>query len=272
MLKRLVLTIGLCICLATALISLPGTMGLNVSAQVPTHDQANLLQARETARNTLQIMQSSGSILETVKKTLQAVSGDRTGDAQGSLSQIATGSGFNIGQAPSLGSVMSGGDLGFGGLSQDAQRTVSTLINGLQLVKSISGLVNGKKTTSDQSYQSAVNTAATLSGLIAATQSAAGTRTGAFTSAGGMLGSSRDIKGSIDQNTQVQVQTGQTVNELIGVMNNVVTAQNTQVLQRLAAESATSVVMTYDPNKSGFGSGTSPATNPGNSTTIARNQ
>jgi hypothetical protein len=270
MLKRLVLTIGLSICSAIALISLPGLTAMPVLAQVPTHDQANLMQARETARNTMQIMQSSGNILETVKKTLQAVSGDRTGDAQGSLSQIATGSGFNIGQAPSLGSVMSGGALGFGGLSQDAQQTVSTLINGLQLVKSISGLVNGKKTTSDQSYQSAVNTAATLSGLIAATQSAAGTRTGAFTSAGGMLGSSRDIKGSIDQNTQVQVQTGQTVNELIGVMNNVVTAQNTQVLQRLAAESATSVVMTYDPNKSGFGASAPPATSPGNSIITAR--
>jgi hypothetical protein len=222
-------------------------------AQVPVIDGANLTQTSQTARNTGEIKQSTGQILETVRKTLQAVSGDRSGDAQGQLSQIALGQGFNAGQAPSLGNVLSGGSLGFGGLSGDAQRTVSTLINGLQLVNSISGLMNGKKTTSDQSYMSGVNTAATLSGLIAATQAATQTRTSAFTGAGNRLGSARDIKGSIDQNTQVQVQTGQTVNELIGVMNNVVTAQNIQVLQRLAAESATSQVMTYDASRSPFG-------------------
>ncbi len=241
-------------------------------AQVPVIDGPNLAQNRVTARNTGEIKQSTGQILETVRKTLQAVSGDRSGDAQGQLSQIALGQGFNAGQAPSLGNVLSGGALGFGGLSPDAQRTVSTLINGLQLVNSISGLMNGKKTTSDQSYLSGVNTAATLSGLIAATQAAAQSRTSAFTGAGNSLGSARDIKGSIDQNTQVQVQTGQTVNELIGVMNNVVTAQNLQVLQRLAAESATSQVMTYDAGRSPFGGGApgQPQISPEGGTIVAR--
>jgi hypothetical protein len=246
-------------------------------AQVPVIDGANLTQTSQTARNTGEIKQSTGQILETVRKTLQAVSGDRSGDAQGQLSQIALGQGFNAGQSPSLGNVLSGGALGFGGLSGDAQRTVSTLINGLQLVNSISGLLNGKKTTSDQSYLSGVNTAATLSGLIAATQTAAQSRTSAFTGAGNSLGSARDIKGSIDQNTQVQVQTGQTVNELIGVMNNVVAAQNIQVLQRLAAESATSQVMTYDAGRSPFGGGTpgqqtpgQPQLTPGGGVVIAR--
>jgi hypothetical protein len=234
-------------------------------------DNANLAQSRETARNTGEIRQSTGQILDTARKTLQAVSGDRSSDAQGQLSQIALGQGFNLGQSPSLGNVLAGGGLGLTGLSPDVQRTVSTLINGLQLVNSISGLMNGRKTTSDQSYLSGVNTAATLSGLIAATQSAAQSRTGAFTAAGSSLGAARDIKGSIDQNTQVQVQTGQTVNELIGVMNNVVTAQNVQVLQRLAAESATSQVMTYDASRSPFdGSRGPPQYSPGGGTIVAR--
>lgn len=221
-------------------------------AQTPVIDNANLRESQQTARNTREIMTTNNQIMENVKKTLEAVSGARTGEAQGSLAQIALGSGFNIGQAPSLGGVMSGGSLGFGGLSGETQQLVSTLINGLQLVKSISGLMTGHKTTSDQSYESSVNTAATLAALIAATQGAASARTGAFTGAGQSLGSARDIKGSIDQNTQVQIQTGQTVNELIGVMNNVVTAQQVQNLQRLAAESSTAVMMAYDPAKSGF--------------------
>ncbi len=258
-------------CVAMAALVWIGTASTAL-AQVPVIDNANLAQTQATARNTGEIKQSTGQILDTVKKTLQAVSGDRTGDAQGQLSQIAIGQGFSMGQSPSLGNVLSGGNLGLGGLSPDVQRTVSTLVNGLQLVKSISGLMDGKKTTSDQAYLSGVNTAATLSGLIAATQSAAQNRTGAFTSAGNMLGGARDIKGSIDQNTQVQVQTGQTVNELIGVMNNVVTGQNIQVLQRLAAESATSQVMTYDPGRSAFGGGATPAPtlSPSGGTVVAR--
>lgn len=255
----------LCLSLATAAPSL---------AQVPVRDDANIAQSRETARNTGEIKKSSSEILETVRKTLSAVSGDRSGEAQGQLSGIALGGGFNTGQAPSLGNVLSGGTLGLTGLTGDVQKTVSTLINGLQLVNSISGLMNGKKTTSDQSYLSGVNTAATLSGLIAATQGAASARTGAFTSAGNGLGTAKDIKGSIDQNTQIQVQTGQTVNELIGVMNNVVTAQNIQVLQRLAAESATSTVMTYDPARSAFGGAnpTAPTQSPAGGTIISRMQ
>lgn len=224
---------------------------LPAMAQVPVIDNATLRESQQTARNTREIMTTNNQIMENVKKTLEAVSGSRTGEAQG-LSQIALGSGFNVGQAPSLGSALSGGSLSFGGLSGESQQMMSTLINGLQLVKSISGLMNGQKTTTDQSYQSSVNTAATLAGLISATQGAASARTGAFTGAGQSLGSARDIKGSIDQNTQVQIQTGQTVNELIGVMNNVVTAQQVQNLQRLAAESSTAVMMNYDPGKSGF--------------------
>jgi len=40
---------------------------------------------------------------------LQAVTGDRSSLAQGSLAQMALGGGFSMGQAPSLGSVISGG-------------------------------------------------------------------------------------------------------------------------------------------------------------------
>ena len=42
---------------------------------------------------------------------------------------------------------------------------------------------------------------------------------GALETAGGDIGKAEDIKGSIDQNTQLQVQAGLTINELIGVMN-----------------------------------------------------
>ena len=50
----------------------------------------------------------------------------------------------------------------------------------------------------------------------------------------------------MDQNTQAQIQTGLTVNEMTGVMNNAVAAVNQQNLQRIQAESSLSRAM--NPN------------------------
>ncbi|MGP2408019.1 hypothetical protein ACTUM1_15885, partial [Listeria monocytogenes] len=74
----------------------------------------------------------------------------------------------------------------------------------------------------------------TLTGLISSTQSAVQKRSQAFTTGGQAIGSAPDLKGSIDQNTQVQIQTGQTINEMTGVVNNAVTAANQANLDRIA--------------------------------------
>ncbi len=63
-------------------------------AQVPVIDGANLTQSQQTASNTKQILSTDQSILSNVQKTLQAVTGDRSSLAQGSLSQMALGGGF----------------------------------------------------------------------------------------------------------------------------------------------------------------------------------
>ena len=70
-------------------------------------------------------------------------------------------------------------------------------------------------------------------------------RSQAFTQGGQQIGQAPDLKGSVDQNTQVQIQTGQTVNELNGVVNNAVTAANQANLDRLAAASAAARAMKF---------------------------
>ena len=112
-------------------------------AQVPVIDAANLTQAQQTAANTKQILATDQSILSNVQKTLQAVTGNRSSLAQGSLAQMALGGGFSMGQAPSLGSVISGGPLSFAGLGGNSQSIISTLISGLQLVKSLTRTGDG---------------------------------------------------------------------------------------------------------------------------------
>lgn len=216
-------------------------------AQVPVNDAANLAKAQEIAVNTQQILTTDREILTNTARTLAAITGDRSSQAQGSLAQMALGGGFSMGSAPNLGSVISGGQLTFTGLGGNAQGIVSNLINGLQLVRSITGLINGTSRPTDQAYQNSVNVAATLTGLVSATQGAVRNRSSAFMSGGQQIGSSPDLKGSVDQNSQIQIQTGQTINELTGVVNNAVTAANQANLDRIAAASAAASAMTYRP-------------------------
>nr|WP_246529266.1 type IV secretion system protein [Microvirga zambiensis] len=211
-------------------------------AQVPVIDSATLSQATQTASNTASIMQSNQQIMQTVQETLKAVTGNRQ---TASIASAALGSGFNMSGAPSLSSILGGGQMAWGNLGEFG-RVAAGIINGLKLVNTLTGLSGSSSTGTDKAYQGAVNTATALQGMVAGTQSAASSRTNAFQSAGGMIGTAQDIKGSIDQNSQLQVQTGLTVNELIGVMNAANAALNAQQMQELAGQAHAAKVLSFD--------------------------
>ena len=218
------------------------------AAQVPVRDDATLEQAKETAANTSHIMNSNSNILDTVNKTLEAVTGNRS---TSNIANAALGQGFSMGGAPDFGSLM-GGQMSWGNLGEFGE-TAATILNALNLVKSLSGNTDASSFSgSDKAYQSAVNTATALTGMISGTQSSAAQRSQAFNQAGALIGTAPDIKGSIDQNSQLQTQTAQTVNVLIGVMNAGNAALNAQQMQELAAQAQAAKVMSYDPSKARF--------------------
>jgi hypothetical protein len=213
------------------------------SAQVPVIDAATLSQATTTAANTAAIMSSNQQILTQVTATQAAVSGNRT---TGSMTSAALGSGFSMTSAPSLSSILGGGQMSWGNLGSFGQ-TAATIVNGLNLVKTLSGNPSGGTLGgSDAAYLGAVNTAAALAGVVAGAQTAAATRTAALQSSGALIGSAPDIKGSIDQNSQMQVQTALIINELIGVMNGANASLNAQQMQELAGQSTAARIMTYN--------------------------
>ncbi|MDY6964087.1 MAG: conjugal transfer protein, partial [Pseudomonadota bacterium] len=84
-----------------------------------------------------------------------------------------------------------------------------------------------------------------VSALIHGAQSATVLRRSAFESAGRTVGEAADIKGSIDQNTQLQVQSGLTLNEMIGVMNGAVTSLQAQNQRRLTDISNSRKALSY---------------------------
>src|SRR5271167_1520319 len=204
----------------------------SANAQVPVIDAATLSHATTTAVNTAAIMSSNQQILTQVTATQAAVSGNRTT--------------VSMTSAPSLSSILGGGQMSSGNLGSFGQ-TAATIVNGLNLVKTLSGNPSGGTLGgSDAAYLGAVNTAAALAGVVAGAQTAAATRTAALQSSGALIGSAPDIKGSIDQNSQMQVQTALIINELIGVMNGANASLNAQQMQELAGQSTAARIMTYN--------------------------
>lgn len=210
---------------------------------VPVIDETNYKVAKQTSETTQKILGTNNEILTTVEETLKAVTGDRGGDAN-QMQNLAVGNGFSVSSMPSFDSLITAGVPNFGSMSGDIAKVASTFINGLQLVKNLSGQANSSF-SGDKSYEQMVNTVLGVAALVNGSQQAVTSRRSAFEQAGQSIGQAQDIKGSIDQNTQLQVQAGLTINELIGVMNGAVSSLQADNQRRLTDISNSKKVLTY---------------------------
>lgn len=198
-------------------------------AQIPVIDAKNYAVAQQTAKTTDNILDTNREILKTVEETLQAVTGDRSSTSQ-SMTGLAVGQGFSVASMPDFMN-MRGSDGGIlGSISPEILGAVSTFINALKLVQNITGQTNSSH-SGDLAYQQLVDTVTGVAALVQGTQKAVVSRRSQFEQAGQKIGQAEDIKGSIDQNTALQVETGLTVNEMIGVMNGL--AQSVQTENKL---------------------------------------
>lgn len=227
-----------------AVFTIMGIATTSAGADVPVIDKTNYAVAKDTADKTAKILDTNKDILTTVEKTLQAVTGDRGSDA-GSLKDLAIGNGFSVSSVPSFDSLLKSSIPDFGSLGPEVAKAATVFINGLQLVKSLSGKDNSAL-ASDKSYEELVKTVLGVSALITGSQQAVETRRTALETAGQGIGRAQDIKGSIDQNTQLQVQTGLTLNEMIGVMNGAVQSLHADNQRKLTDISNTRKALSYE--------------------------
>jgi hypothetical protein len=214
------------------------------AADIPVIDKTNYAVARQTADTTSKILDTNKDILTTVEETLRAVTGDRGSDA-GSLKDLAIGNGFSVSSVPSFDTLLQNGVPDFGSMGPEVTQAAALFINGLQLVKSLSGKENSAL-ASDKSYEELIKTVLGVSALITGSRQAVETRRAALESAGQGIGQAEDIKGSIDQNTQLQVQTGLTLNEMIGVINGAVQSLHAENQRRLTDISNTRKALAYE--------------------------
>lgn len=229
--------------ITTAIILMTGA----AYADVPVIDNRNYAVAKKTAETTKEILDVNGEILTKVEETLKAMTGDRKDASQG-FKSLAVGNGFSVSTMPSYNNLMSSGGLDLSGFG-DIGKTVSAFMEGLKLVQSVSAGL--KNQSGDQGYKQLISTVAGVSALVQGTQSAVQTRTDQLKTAGEQIGTATDIKGSIDQNTQLQVQTGLTINELIGVMNGAVQSLQVDNQQNLISITNSSQALKWSAPKIG---------------------
>ena len=178
------------------------------------------------------------------KEILESLSGTRNGSL--GITQQGLGGGMSIAQAPSFGSVLTGGALSFGGLGGDAQKIAGAVINGLQLVKTLKAVVDGKDLGAVNTvYGGAVNTSALLAALTQQASQGVTQREQSLQSATGKIGQAENVKGSVDENTRMQLETARSINELIGVQNGAVSALNEEMKMRLTQQSEVQKMLQY---------------------------
>jgi hypothetical protein len=215
-----------------------------VSAQVPVIDKANLRIAKETGQTTDKILDTNKQVLKTVEDTLKAVTGERANVAN-EMQKLAVGNGFSVSQLPGFDKILSGGTANFGDVSGEIGTSATAFLNGLKLLQNLSGK-SGSDFASDKSYEELVKTVLGIAALANGAQQATQTRRAALEAAGAKIGQATDIKGSLDQNTQLQVQSGLTINELIGVMNGAVLSLQADNQRRLTDMSNSKKALTYN--------------------------
>ncbi len=207
------------------------------SAQVPVKDSANISISQEIERLSKQIQEDTSVVKDNTTKTLQAITGDRTQDA-GQFARLATGNGFSMGQAPDFNSILSGNQALFGGIGGEFQNTAAKLINGLNLVKMVVDTAKGGELSgANQAYSQGINTLTTMTALTDAMNSASKDRQNSFMQATQQIGTAQDLKGALEQNTQMVLQGNQTANEAVGSLNNQVMLLNQQYKAALATSS-----------------------------------
>jgi hypothetical protein len=222
-------------------IILSSAIGLLLSttayAQVPVTDAMNIQINEQIKQLTSQIQGDTTIIKDNTTKTLQAITGDRTQDAS-QFSSLATGGGFSMSQAPDFGSILQGNQASFGGVGGQFQNLAAQLINGLNLVKMVKDAVTGGELTgANQAYNQGVQTITTLTAVTDAMNAASKERTNAFTGAAGQIGKAQDLKGALEQNTQMVLQGNQTANEAVGALNNAVVLESQRYRAALAEQS-----------------------------------
>lgn len=187
-----------------------------------------LKEDQQISKTTKDILKTDNDILDTVKKTLDAITGDRKQDTK---TQTAA--------APS-------GNEDFANIDKalDALKDASDGVK-VQYEKRVTTDNKGNK---DPLIENVSRTTTDMSSFIKATLDALKIRKTNYYAVSQNIGTTQDIKGSIDQNSQIQVQNGLLLNELAGINNNILASNQSDTRNRTANLYSSMNAMSYNDN------------------------
>ncbi|RZS70623.1 hypothetical protein EV217_5325 [Phyllobacterium myrsinacearum] len=206
------------------------------TAQVRVRDAENIRLASQIGELSRQIQADTSLVKDHTHRTLQAVTGERGQDAA-LFAKLATGQGFSMAGAPDLAAILQANQAAFGGIGAPFQNSAAKLINGLNLVKSLADQFGNGATASSRNYDQAVRSLTTMAALTDAMNAAARQRSEGFDDAARHVGAAGDLKGALEQNTQMVLQGNQTTNEAVGSLNSQVHLLSEQQRAGIAAMS-----------------------------------
>lgn len=199
-------------------------------AQVPVFDLPNTFETAAVNNNTRGILEKNAAILSTVNKTLEAMTGDRKG-AAGALKGAATANSMSAGDAPST-------------ADEATKSTIDLILKSMKTEFEVSGKVDNKD-NKDPSLEAMAKTTIDMNTLIKGIIEATKVRRKKLEAISNNIGSTKDIKESIDQNSQLQVQNGLLLNEVVGLNNNILASNQTQNQRRVTDVFNTMKAMSY---------------------------
>ena len=177
---------------------------LNTS-RTATATESILSTDNKILNDTTNILKTDKDILDNVQKTLKAVTGDRTADS-GKANTAAGQSFTSASSTPSL-------------ASQAATAAIDNIKNMVNTKFDITGKSGDGKTV-NPSLQASATTTVDLGAIIAGVLKASIARDASLQQASQQIGTTQDLKGSVDMNSQLQVQNGKILNEIVGALNS----------------------------------------------------
>jgi len=186
----------------------------------------------EISTNTKNILETNKQILDTDKKILQAVTGDRTQDPKTSS---AAGQSFtSASSTPSL-------------ANSAATAAIDNIKNMVNTKFDITAKP-GEDKTKNTALQASATTTVDLGAIIAGILKASIARDASLQQASQQIGQTQDLKGSLDQNNQLQVQNGKILNEIVGVLNGNLASNESRNRTDVANSFKSMDAMNYNAN------------------------
>jgi hypothetical protein len=208
-------------------------------------DIENLAVAQQNARQTREILANDKELNAKTDQIAKALTGSRDGSL--SLPPDGLGRGVAIAGAPSLGQFVQEDRMNLGRISPEARRAAAFMINGLMLAVTLQQQArsDGRTDAVNQVHRTRVRGSVLLAALGEQASRNAAVREQRISGAAIAVGRSEDIKGAVDENTRVGLETTRAVNELIAMQAVVLSTTSNELASEASRSTEVKKLLQY---------------------------